>query len=100
MKKNYNIRKSEFYCCKCGRRGLDIHRRPSQQREAGHLKKLFCLYCKEEVNHAEVDPDFHYTKEDFMLEFKYHNFDENQNRKESLNSLKARLEKEGVNIYE
>ena len=39
MAKNQEITTSEFYCTKCGRRGIPIARRIGSQREAGHLKK-------------------------------------------------------------
>lgn len=42
-----------FYCIKCGNRGLDIPRRVSHQYGKFHRKKLYCIYCKEEVNHIE-----------------------------------------------
>ena len=32
---------SEFYCTKCGKRGFDIPRKRGQEREAGHLKRLW-----------------------------------------------------------
>ena len=44
---------SEFYCTCCGRKGIPIPRKKGSEREAGHLKKLYCIYCKEEVNHIE-----------------------------------------------
>lgn len=43
----------EFYCTKCGRAGLPLPRRKESLREKGHLKKLWCPWCKEEVNHYE-----------------------------------------------
>ena len=65
-----NITTSDFYCTKCGRKGIPLVRKQGQQREPGHLKKLYCLACGEEVNHAEVrGVGSAYTKEDFMLEF-------------------------------
>ena len=42
-----------FYCIKCGNRGLDIPRRVSHQYGKFHRKKLYCIYCKQEVNHIE-----------------------------------------------
>lgn len=60
---------SDFYCTKCGNKGIPIARKIGSQREAGHLKKLYCMYCKEEVNHAEVRPFGSYNYEDFKLEF-------------------------------
>lgn len=65
---------SDFYCVQCGNKGIPIARKVGSQREAGHLKKLYCPYCKEEVNHAEVRPFGSYNYEDFELEFKLGRF--------------------------
>ena len=66
---NQKTTTSEFYCTKCGRRGIPIARKVGKQREAGHLKKLYCPFCREEVNHAEIRPFGEYNYEDFKLEF-------------------------------
>ena len=66
--KKGEITTSEFYCTACGKRGIPIARKPGQQREAGHLKKLFCLNCGKEINHAEVRPFGSYSREDFEEE--------------------------------
>lgn len=72
---------SKLYCVKCGRRGIDIIRKGNQQREPGHLKKMYCIYDREETNHAEVRPFYSdYNYEDFLLEYNNHNFDESGNR--------------------
>ncbi len=42
-----NMTVSDFYCTKCGRKGIPIARKQGQQREPGHLKKLYCLACAE-----------------------------------------------------
>lgn len=42
-----------FYCMRCGKKGIPLARRESSRREAHHRKKLYCIYCKEEVNHIE-----------------------------------------------
>lgn len=60
---------SDMYCCKCGNRGLSIPRKNGRYREAGHLKKIFCYHCGEEVNHAEIRPIGDYNLADFKLEF-------------------------------
>ena len=80
MSRNQKTTTREFYCTKCGRRGIPISRKIGQQREAGHLKKLYCIYCGEEVNHAEVRPFGEYNYEDFLTEFRYGNFDNEGNR--------------------
>lgn len=45
---------SQFKCTQCGNIGIPISRKQSRQREQGHLKKLYCIYCKEETNHVEI----------------------------------------------
>ena len=93
------ITDNEFYCCKCGQRGLPIIRTAGAEREAGHLKKLWCMNCKQEVNHAECIPFSKYTYQEFLLEYNYNNFDEQQNRKEKFGIFKSNLIKKGVDIY-
>ena len=61
---------NDFYCVVCGNKGISVPRKNGRQREAGHLKKLYCIYCRKETNHAEVKSfGSSYTKEDFDLEF-------------------------------
>ena len=67
------MNKSDFYCTKCGRKGVPIIR-PKNNREAGHLKKLYCIYCKQETNHAECRGFGQYNYEDFLIEFENNNF--------------------------
>ena len=69
MAKNYNISSSRFFCTQCGREGFTIQRKKGQLREPGHLKKLYCLHCKKENNHAEIRDIGGYTYEDFEKEF-------------------------------
>lgn len=67
---NKTILTSDFYCTECGRKGIPIARKKGQEREPGHLKKLYCLCCGKETNHAEVrDIGSSYTKADFLEEF-------------------------------
>lgn len=60
---------SDFYCTQCGKKGIPIARKSSKQKEPEHLKKLYCIYCKKEINHAEVKMFGDYQKEDFLEEF-------------------------------
>ena len=81
---------SNFYCVQCGQRGLDIWRKKGAEREAGHLKKLYCLHCKKETNHIEIKEfSQNYTYDDFITEFEYGNFSEEGNRKVSYSELKG-----------
>lgn len=65
----------DFYCTCCGRKGIPISREKNKIRECGHLKKLYCIYCNREVNHAEVDENSKYNKDAFLDEYKSGNFD-------------------------
>lgn len=42
-----------FFCMRCGNRGIPIARKESKRKEQFHRKKLYCRFCKEEVNHIE-----------------------------------------------
>jgi hypothetical protein len=90
---------SDFYCTKCGRQGIPIARKVGAEREAGHLKKLFCLYCKQEVNMVECKPYTKYTHDDFLVEFENNNFDETGIRKMTYGELKEAL-RQKVNYAE
>lgn len=73
---------SDFYCTKCGEKNFCCARRTGQQREPGHLKRLWCWHCQEERNCAEVKQhNLNYTYEMFRIEFENGNFDTEGNRK-------------------
>ena len=63
------INLSDFYCTKCGQKGLTLPRKDGRLKEKGHLKKLYCLHCKEENNHVEIKNCGSYTYQDFYDEF-------------------------------
>lgn len=44
---------NSFFCMRCGNRGIPLARKESKRREQFHRKKLYCRFCKEEVNHIE-----------------------------------------------
>jgi len=92
---NYLI--SKMYCIKCGREGIPVSRIVGHYKEPGHLKKIYCLHCKDTTNHIEIRPfggDYHY--EDFLLEKEYNNFDNEGNRKEPYRIFRGNLKKKGV----
>ena len=66
MGKYYSIH--DFYCLKCGNKGLPIQRGRNLQREKFHRKKLYCIHCKEEVNHIECKT--YDDVEEFKINFK------------------------------
>lgn len=65
---------NDFYCTKCGKRGIPLVRKAGKQKEQGHLKNLFCIYCQEETNHVELRPFGSYRLEDFLEEFELGRF--------------------------
>ena len=97
MRKTYGESEiNDFYCIRCGRLGIPISRRAGHGREAGHLKVLYCLNCKAEVNFCEIKHGAtRYTYQDFLLEYENGNFDEKGNRKKSYGQFKQDLVKEG-----
>ena len=68
MGRHYKQSESDFYCTGCGQKGCPIFRKKGQERPSGHLKKLYCLSCKEEVNHIECKT--YEEVETFKLNFK------------------------------
>ena len=81
----------EFYCTICGNKGINIVRIKGKEREAGHLKKLFCLTCQAETNHAECIPNTRYSKEDFWTEYYNGNFDKEGNRIRTYGELRSMI---------
>ena len=77
---------SNFYCTRCGKQGIPIQRKKGAEREGGHLKKLFCVSCKDEVNHVECKVS--YTYENFLFEYENGNFDADGNRVRTYGQLR------------
>jgi len=82
---------SEFYCTQCGQKGIPIVRKQGREREVGHLKKLYCLKCGIQTNHAETKSFTKYAYEDFKTEFEYGNFDKDGNRILTIGQLKEKI---------
>ena len=57
-----------FYCMKCGYKGIPIQRKSGFQHSKFHRKKLYCIYCQEEVNHVECKNEE--DVEEFLENFK------------------------------
>lgn len=76
----------EFYCTQCGGRGIPVHR----NREVDHLKKLYCLACGKETNHAECISASKYDSSMFFEEYESGNFDSEGNRILSLSEWKQK----------
>lgn len=52
-----NVVQRRFFCCSCGREGIPLVRRRGREREAMHLKSLWCPFCKGDYNHVECRND-------------------------------------------
>lgn len=85
---------SDFYCTQCGEEALPVWRHKNSAREAGHLKKLFCLRCNKETNCVECNFGSGYTKEDFQFEFRHKNFTSEGQRIYTIRQLRSLFENE------
>ena len=65
MAKNYQTHR--FFCIKCGKEGIPLPRRQGHKHKRFHRKKLYCPYCKVEINHIEcrTHEDIDSFKENF-----------------------------------
>lgn len=68
------IIQNKFFCTECGKEGISVIRQENRQREIGHLKKLYCLNCKKETNHAEIREMEGYSQQDFQQEYELGRF--------------------------
>ena len=48
-----NYAEHSFYCIKCGNKGIPLMRKQGFQHGKMHRKKLYCIHCKQEINHVE-----------------------------------------------
>jgi len=58
----------EFYCLLCGRPSIPLRRKTGFQHSSMHRKKLYCPWCRQEVNCVEIKTLE--EKETFLLNFK------------------------------
>ena len=86
----YNI-DHVFYCTQCGKKGIPIARKTGKYKEPGHLKKLYCLTCKMEINHVECVEFSCYDSEMFGKEFQAGNFKKDGSRVVPLSQLQGKL---------
>ncbi len=56
-----------FYCIKCGNKGIPLMRKQGFKHEGMHRKKLYCIHCKQEINHIECRT--YEEVEEFRLNF-------------------------------
>lgn len=57
-----------FYCMNCGKMAMELPRKKGFQYERFHRKKLYCPYCKTEINCVECknDDDVFEFRENFL----------------------------------
>lgn len=48
-----NYAEHSFYCINCGNKGIPLMRNQGFKHQGMHRKKLYCVVCKQEVNHIE-----------------------------------------------
>ena len=58
----------KFFCVLCGKEGIPVRRKEGFQHKSFHLKKLYCPWCKMEVNHVECKNPAQVNK--FLEDFK------------------------------
>lgn len=84
--------KSEMYCTQCGKRNIPVQRKIGQEREPGHLKRMWCIHCHKETNMVEIKEKCSgYTYEDFLNEFNFNNFSKDGNRVLTLGDFKTKI---------
>lgn len=49
-----NYETHNFFCLQCGKPGVPVMRKIGKQHGAFHRKRLYCPWCKVEINHVEV----------------------------------------------
>lgn len=53
MARRGNYAEHSFYCINCGNKGIPLMRKQGFKHEGMHRKKLYCVHCRQEVNHVE-----------------------------------------------
>lgn len=53
MPRGGNYANHSFYCISCGNVGIPIMRKQGQKRGSMHRKRLYCVHCRQDVNHIE-----------------------------------------------
>lgn len=54
-----------FYCINCGRKSMELFRKVGFQHGKDHRKKMWCPWCKAEINHVEtrnLDEEFKFRE--------------------------------------
>lgn len=62
----------DFYCINCGKKAMSLPRPQARKREQFHRKKLYCPWCKKEINCIECNNNI--EVEEFKQRFKNNEF--------------------------
>lgn len=57
-----------FYCLNCGKKAMDLPRKKGHKHKDFHRKKLYCPWCKMEINCIEIKDKT--QEEQFKIDFK------------------------------
>ena len=52
-----NFKTHRFFCIQFGNEGIPLARKQGHKHGRFHRKKLYCPYCKMEINHVECKDD-------------------------------------------
>lgn len=63
-----NMESHNFYCINCGRKGMVLSRNKGFKHKSFHRKKMYCFYCKRDINMVECKDEYESRK--FLDNFK------------------------------
>lgn len=64
----------KLFCLKCGKEAIPIFRKKGRNRAKGHLKKMYCPWCKDYMNHYEARNE--QEEKEFLEKFAAGEFEE------------------------
>ena len=62
------LQQHSFYCINCGKKAYELMRKTGHQYPRFHRKKMYCPYCKQEINMVECknEADIFEFRNDFI----------------------------------
>ena len=70
-----------FYCINCGKKAMDLPRKTCHKHKKLHRKKLYCPWCKQDINCIEI------SNEEEKIKF-IEDFNKGLFKEEALESIK------------
>lgn len=77
----------DFYCIQCGQKIYPLMRKKGTIKKKFHRKRLYCPYCKQEINCIEIRND----AEEFEFKEAFENGDFKEEAQESARYIKGEL---------